>query len=240
MPPSARPSHAIPNWEEAIMRILSSKLMGAVAPALTFGLMSFMPGAGFSAPMHAGGHNALHASDAAALHSAMRELWEDHVLWTRLVIVSTAANLPDLDATTQRLLQNQTDIGNAVKPYYGDAAGDKLTALLREHIIGAAELLAAAKANDSNRLDTAKKAWSANGDEIAAFLSGANPKHWPLADMQTMMRGHLDLTLTEAVDQLQGRYAQSVADYDRVKAEILNMSDMLSDGLVKQFAKTGK
>ncbi len=220
------------------MRISSLKSMGAIVLALTFGLTSLMPAAGQSAAMPHAGHDALLPSDTVGLHKAMRELWEDHVLWTRLVIVSTAANLPDLDATTQRLLRNQTDIGNAIKPYYGDAAGDKLTALLRTHILGAAELLAAAKANDSTRLDAAKKAWSANGDEIAAFLSGANPKNWPLTDMQSMMRGHLDLTLTEAVDQLRGRYAQSVEDYDRVKAEILQMSDMLSDGIIKQFAKS--
>jgi hypothetical protein len=220
------------------MRFSSSRLVGAIVLALTLALMSLLPAVAYAAAVPQGRHDAPHVSDGVALHTAMRELWEDHVLWTRLVIVSTAANLPDLDATTQRLLQNQTDIGNAVKPFYGDAAGEKLTALLRTHIVGAAEILAAAKAYDTKRLDAAKKAWSANGDEIAAFLSGANPKHWPLADMQTMMRAHLDLTLTEAVDQLQGRYAQSVADYDRVKAEILKMSDMLSDGIVKQFAKS--
>src|SRR5512140_367458 len=170
-----------------------------------------------------------------ALREGMRKLWNDHVAWTRLVIVSTAANLPDLDATTQRLLQNQTDIGNAVKPFYGDAAGDALTGLLRSHIVGAAELLAAAKANDPARLDAAKKSWYANADEIAAFLSRANPGNWPLADMQSMMRQHLDLTLKEAVDQLQGHYAESVADYDRVHDEILRMAEMLSDGIVRQF-----
>ena len=212
-----------------------SKLMGAIALAITFGLMSLMPAPVLSAP-HAG-HDASAPSEAVALHTAMRELWLDHVVWTRLVIVSTAANLPDLDATTQRLLQNQTDIGNAVKPYYGEAAGEKLTGLLRTHIIGAAELLAAAKADDSTRLDAAKKAWSVNGEEIAAFLSAANPKNWSLNDMQSMMREHLELTLTEAVDQLQGRYARSVEDYDRVKDEILKMADMLSDGVIKQFPK---
>jgi hypothetical protein len=219
------------------MRNSSSKSTGALVLALTLGLTSLMPAVGRSAGMHPVGHDAPGSPDAVTLHRAMRELWEDHVLWTRLVIVSTAANLPDLDATTQRLLRNQTDLGDAVKPYYGDAAGSKLTELLRAHIQGAAELLAAAKANDPARLDAAKKAWYANGDEIAAFLSGANPKYWPLADMQTMMRGHLDLTLTEAVDQLQGRYPQSIDDYDRVRVEILQMSDMLSDGIVKQFAK---
>ncbi len=217
------------------MRIPFSKVVSAIALALTFGLTSLMPAPVLSASTPRAGHGASRSSDAVALRMAMRKLWQDHVLWTRLVIVSTAANLPDLDATTQRLLQNQTVIGNAVKPYYGDAAGEKLTGLLRAHILGAAEVLAAAKAGDATRIDAAKKAWSDNGDEIAAFLSGANPGNWPLTDMRSMMRGHLDLTLTEAVDQLQGRYAQSVAGYDRVQDEILKMADMLSDGIVKQF-----
>ena len=108
---------------------------------------------------------------------------------------------------------------------------------LRARIRGAAELLAAAKANDSARLEAAKQAWSANGDEIAGFLSNANPRHWPLEEMQTMMRTHLDLTLAEAVDQLQGRYARSIEDYGRAQAEILRMADMLSEGIVSQFPR---
>ena len=56
----------------------------------------------------------LYADSKEALHDGMRKLWEDHVTWTRLFIVSAAAGLPDKDATTARLLQNQTDIGDAV------------------------------------------------------------------------------------------------------------------------------
>jgi hypothetical protein len=170
-----------------------------------------------------------------ALRQTMRKLWEDHITWTRLVIVSTAAKLPDLDATTNRLLQNQTDIGDAIKTFYGDTAGTKLTALLREHIIGAANILAAAKANDQAKLAAAKTAWYANADEIAAFLSGANPSSWTPGATQAMMKEHLDLTLAEAVDQLQGHYPESVADYDKVHDAILKMADMLSSGIIQQF-----
>lgn len=170
-----------------------------------------------------------------ALRQAMRKLWEDHITWTRLVIVSTAAGLPDLDPTTQRLLQNQIDIGDAIKPFYGDTAGVKLTALLREHIIGAGNILAAAKANDQAKLATAKAAWYANADDIATFLSAANPNAWAPSATQAMMREHLDLTLAEAVDQLQGHYPQSVADYDKVHEAILKMADMLSSGIIQQF-----
>jgi type IV secretory pathway VirJ component len=83
-----------------------------------------------------------------ALHDAMRKLWEDHIIWTPVFIISAAADLPDKAAATDRLLQNQVDIGNAIKPYYGDAAGNQLTVLLKEHITTAAEIVAAAKAGD--------------------------------------------------------------------------------------------
>src|SRR5581483_5278054 len=76
----------------------------------------------------------MNAAPADQLRAALRKLWEDHITWTRLFIVSAAAGLPDLDPTTQRLLQNQADLGNAIKPYYGDAAGDQLAALLRDHL----------------------------------------------------------------------------------------------------------
>src|SRR5262245_19635064 len=67
----------------------------------------------------------------ATLHDEMRKLWTDHVTWTRLFLVSAIAGLPDLDATTARLLQNQEDIGAAVATFYGADAGARLTDLLR-------------------------------------------------------------------------------------------------------------
>lgn len=117
-------------------------------------------------------------SKRAAFHDAMRKLWEDHITWTRVFIISAAGDLPDKATATDRLLQNQVDIGNAIKPYYGDAAGNKLTTLLKEHITTAGEIVAAAKAGDKAKQDDATKRWYANADQIADFLSGANPKNW--------------------------------------------------------------
>ncbi len=172
---------------------------------------------------------------ALDFRNAMRKLWEDHVTWTRLYIVSAAAGLPDQDLTAQRLLQNQVDIGNAIKPFYGDDAGNKLTALLKDHILDAADLIAAAKANDKAKVDAASAKWYANADDIATFLSTANPRAWPLADMKMGMKMHLDLTLQEAVDRLGGRYAADIADYDKVHEHILGMADLLSTGIISQF-----
>jgi hypothetical protein len=163
---------------------------------------------------------------------AVNKLWEDHVSWTRFYIMSATAGLPDIDAAAGRLLQNQVDIGNAVKPAFGDAAGDQLTTLLKEHITTAVEILAAAKAGDKAKLTDANTRWYANADQIAEFLSKANPDQWPLNEMKTMMKDHLDLTLAEATARLNSDWAGDVAAYDKVHNEILDMSGMLAKGLL--------
>jgi hypothetical protein len=173
----------------------------------------------------------------AEFSNSMRRLWEDHVTWTRLYIISAVANLPDKDSTAQRLLQNQTDIGKAVASFYGDAAGDKLTALLKDHILQAAALIEAAKSGDKSKIEAAAGAWYTNADEIAAFLSAANPQNWPLADMKSGMKMHLDMTLAEATDRLQGDYASDIRDYDQIHQHILGLADLLSKGIVQQFPK---
>jgi hypothetical protein len=174
-------------------------------------------------------------TDASQLRVEMRRLWEDHITWTRQWIVSFAAGLPDQDAAATRLLRNQVDIGNAIKPYYGDQAGTKLTALLEEHIGGAVELVTVAKAGDATKIEAARSKWYRNGDEIAAFLSGANAKNWPLADLKAGMKEHLDVTLKEAQDRLAGKWTEDIENYDHVKEHMLGFADLLTDGIVAQF-----
>jgi len=188
----------------------------------------------------AGTAEAKEKSDAQAFHDGMRKLWEDHITWTRLTIVSLSNGLPDTDPTVQRLLQNQADIGNAIKPFYGEQAGNQLTSLLRDHILIAAEIIQAAKSGDTTAQNDAIARWYANADDIAIFLNGANPKYWPLDEMKDMMREHLDLTLQEAVAYLTGDHAASIAAYDQIHLQALEMADMLSDGIVRQFPKRFK
>lgn len=168
------------------------------------------------------------------LRQGMAKLWEDHVTWTRLAVISLTTDAPDTSATVGRLLRNQTDIGNAIKPFYGPAAGNRLTALLREHIVIAADLIAAAREGDAAAVTSEQTRWTANADGIAAFLARANPA-WKPAAMRAMMRAHLRLTTTEVVARLQRTWAADVRAYDRIHVQILHMADMLADGLVAQF-----
>jgi hypothetical protein len=169
------------------------------------------------------------------LRQEMRRLWEDHVTWTRLAIISLTTDAPDADATVGRLLRNQTDLGNAIAPFYGKPAGRQLTALLREHILVAADVIAAARSGDADRLASQQARWNRNADEIAAFLSRANPTSWRPAATRSMMRAHLGLTTNEVVARLKRDWAADVRAYDRVHRQILHMADMLSDGIVAQF-----
>ena len=209
------------------------RLLAPISAVLAGLLLAVALAAHANAPAQAAPGGAL--QNRIAFNQDMRKLWEDHITWTRLYIVSAVAGLPDQAATADRLFQNQVDIGNAIKPFYGDAAGNQLTSLLHDHIALAAQLLADAKAGNSSAVSGDSAAWYANANQIAAFLNAANPTNWSLATMQSMMKMHLDLTLQEAVDQLTGSYSASVADYDKVHLEILSMADMLSSGLIAQF-----
>ena len=215
--------------------ILAAALIAVVGAAAALGA-SKSEAAHNHAPRH---HHATQAltQKQLALHDGMRRLWEDHITWTRLAIISLTTSSPDTDATVGRLLQNQTDIGNAVKPFYGKKAGNELTNQLRRHILIAAEVIAAAKAGDSAKLADAQARWAKNGDDIAAVLASVNPRYWKLGAMKAELRMHLKLTTDEAVARLQGNWNADVAAYEKVHTHMLHFSDVLSDGLIKQFPR---
>ena len=216
----------------ALVAVLTTLTIAAVAMGRDAG-RSGHAAMGHAMPRHHGKvtHRQL------AFRQDLRKLWEDHVTWTRLAIISLTTDSPDTSATVGRLLRNQADIGDAVKPYYGVAAGDQLTALLREHILIAADLIAAARAGDAVGVATQSARWTANADQIAAFLHSANPRHFRLADMQAMMHAHLRLTTDEVLARLHADWDADVAAYDQIHVQALGMADMLSLGIIGQFPK---
>jgi hypothetical protein len=174
------------------------------------------------------------ASSERALRESMRKLWTDHVIWTREYVVAAVAGTPDAAAAAARLMKNQEDIGSAIAPFYGKDAGNKLTALLKDHIAIAVDLVKAAKAGQQDAFAASNLKWKQNASDIAAFLAGANP-NWPQAAMADAMNMHLETTTREVVARLQHKYEDDVAAFDAVYEHILHMADVLSDGIVKQF-----
>jgi hypothetical protein len=223
-------------------------LLGATAAALALAIAGAQAAASGPVP---GGASPLVSQKAVAFHDAMRKLWEDHITWTRNVIISFEVNdpdptalLPDLSAALNRLFQNQGDIGDAIKPYYGDEAGQELTDLLHEHIALAGAILEDVKTGDSAKYQTDNALWYANAHDIAVFLSGGtvqgstvtlNPPTGSLADWDQMMKDHLDATTAEVVARLKSDWTGDVAAYDTVHTQALGMADMLSSGIIAQF-----
>ena len=174
-------------------------------------------------------------SSAVSLKLALRRLWSDHVIWTREYVVAAVAGTPDAEAAAGRLLKNQEDLGNAVVPVYGAGAGKALTDLLKQHILIAVDLIAAAKSGDNAAFATHDRHWTENAEEIAGLLSGANPKNWPKADVTDLLMQHLDLTKKEVVARLQADWNADTAAFDLIFTEILTVADVLADGIVAQF-----
>lgn len=178
--------------------------------------------------------SAMTSSSQTALNAAMRKLWADHVTYTRLYIIAAANGTADAQPTLDRLMQNQDEIGQAIAPYYGADAGNKLGQLLRQHIAIAGDIVAAAKANDQAKVNDGEARWHANAADLATFLSGANP-NWPRQAVLDMLNTHLSLTTDEAVNRLHGNYAQDIADFDKIFNQAMMMADTLSNGIIKQF-----
>jgi len=173
-------------------------------------------------------------NSAVELRTTMRMLWEEHIVYTRNYIISALAKLPDGEAVAGRLLRNQDDIGNAVKPLYGEEAGKKLSSLLRDHIVIATQVVKAAMDGKKDELTAAQAKWTANADELAAFLSGAN-KHWDKAKLEDMLHKHLEYTTQEVVSRLKADWPGDIAAYDKGHAHMMMFADVLTAGIVAQF-----
>ncbi len=187
-----------------------------------------------AAPAFAQGEKGSARLTEPQLREGMRKLWEDHVTYTAFFYTAAIHGGDDAAKIAARLLRNQDDIGNAVKPFYGEGGGNKLSALLRDHILVAADLVAAAKAGDAPGLQQATRRWTANADEIAAFLSSANP-HWPRKALEDALHAHLAMTTDAVVAKLNKDTAGAIAAFDKGREHMLAVADILSAGIVKQF-----
>lgn len=163
-----------------------------------------------------------------------RLLWLEHVNWTRMTIISIVFGLPDLPFVQKRLLQNATDLGNCLRPFYGDQIADRYAELIKEHLVIAAELVTAAVNGDAATAEAKEKEWYRNADDIVMFLSSINPC-LNKEELRKMFYTHLSLTKDEAVTMIQKNYQKDIEIFDEIEAEALAMSDMIASAIVMQF-----
>ncbi|MGI6620967.1 MAG: acetylglutamate kinase [Bacillota bacterium] len=170
------------------------------------------------------------------LNNTLRLLWEQHVWWTRSFIIAVAADLPGLDAITERLLRNPRDFQRVLEPLYGPQIAGEFARLLTEHLTIAAELVQEAKAGDAVAAADAERRWYMNADQIARFLGRINP-FWSRREWRAMLHEHLDLTKSEAVAILNMNFEQGIMIFGQTERQALMMADVMTEGIVRQFPR---
>lgn len=179
------------------------------------------------------------SNSSCALRLLQQRLWIDHVSWTRSFITSDLSSLEDKSYVLERLLKNQDDIGNSIKPYYGKEAGDKLAVLLREHIQLAGQVGTAAKTGNKADLEKYNKLWYENADTIAKFLSLANP-NYSERKLKDMLHNHLQFVTDQVVATLNKDWNKVIETYDKGEDHMIMFGELLADGIIKQFPEKFK
>ena len=164
----------------------------------------------------------------------MNLVWEQHIMWTRMLLISIADNLKDLEATQARLLRNPKDIADVFRRFYGIAVANRIQQLLTEHLVIGKDLIVALKNKNQEEATKLNTKWYQNADEMAETFSSINP-FYPKEEIRNMLYEHLRLTTNEVNYRLQGNYVEDINSYDMVQKEILKMSQFFVNGIVKQF-----
>jgi len=171
---------------------------------------------------------------AEDLRRDMRKLWSDQAFWMRDYIIAAVAAQPDEGPASARLLKNQEHIGSAIGAYYGKDAGEKLTGLMKEHMLVVVDITKSSIAHDQARFQQADQKAARNAEDIADFLSKANP-NWPKPLFSDMLKTELSTTKNEVSARVSKNWDDDVKAFDAAYEHILKMSDALADGIVKQF-----
>ena len=168
------------------------------------------------------------------LVTRMNTLWEQHVFWTRLLIISILEDLKDLPETQARLLRNPVDIGMLFGNFYGASVQNIVTNLLTEHLVIGAKLITAFKNNDTMTINELNPLWYDNADRMAKAFASINP-YYIEEDIKRMLYNHLDLTKREVALRLEGNYAEDIKNFDMIEKQALEMAQMFSSGIIRQF-----
>lgn len=157
-----------------------------------------------------------------------------HVYWSRMALQSEIFDQPDKEFIVNRLMQNPNDFEAAFEPFYGEENAAKLADLLSNHLTIADEIVKDTMAGDTAAAADAEKRWYDNADQLATFLADINP-YWTVQDWQPMLYDHLDMLKTEAEDMISQNYEDSIDVFGNIEEEALEMADLMTQGIIKQF-----
>ncbi len=191
-------------------------------------------------PAHAQHSN--HATKSAAFSlrvtqagAAQRDLWIGHVFWVRNVAAETlAGNKAAAAAAENEVVANARRISISIEPFYGKAASDQLFDLLASHYGAIKKYLEGTVADSQSDQDAAMKSLTDNADEIAVFLSGANP-NLPRNTVRGLFLAHGGHHVQQIQQLYERQYQQEAQTWEAMKGHMYVIADALAGALAKQF-----
>jgi hypothetical protein len=175
------------------------------------------------------------ATKIADTRAALCDLWMGHIFWVRNVVEARfAKDTARAKASEQQVVANAHALANSIEPYYGKAAAEKLFGLLAGHWGAINDYANATQAGDKGAQDAASAKLTANANEIAKFLSGANP-NWPEATLRSLLSMHGAHHIQQAQQLHAKQYDQEAQTWAAMTKHIYTIADALADGIAAQF-----
>lgn len=171
------------------------------------------------------------------LQLALRDLWTGHVFWVRSVVMATHyGDKAGAAAAEEQVVKNARSLADAVVPFYGEEAADKLFELLAGHYGGIKDYMKAEFADNKNGTRKASAAIVSNAEQISVFLSGANP-YLPKDTLMSLLSAHGGHHMAQigAIDK--GDFQSEAGTWDAMLKHMYTISDAMASALTKQFPK---
>lgn len=168
------------------------------------------------------------------LNNDMRHAWSQHNLWDTMFMISLFNTLDNTNAVQRRLMQTPEDIASVFEMFYSQPMVNQLKQLLTQHVELAGELTMAMRDNSMERAEQVEMQLNQNADQIARMLSNANT-NYNYEELRRMLRNHLDLMKNAMMADLNGEYDETVRLVDENEAQLMELADILTEGLVQQF-----
>jgi len=171
----------------------------------------------------------------AATQAAERDLWVGHIFWVREVVRDLAEkNQAAADLAEKQVVANAKAIAGSIEPFYGKAATDQLFKLLAGHYTAVKTHATATIAGDEAGAKKAIADLTSNANEIAKFLSGANP-NLPEATLKSLLAAHGGHHVQQNQQFASHDVAGEARTWEAMKSHIYTLADALVGGIAKQF-----
>ena len=167
--------------------------------------------------------------------AALRDLWVGHIFWVRNVSLMTFdRNDAAMKVAEQQVVANAQSIAAAIEPFYGAAANEAFFKLLAGHYGAVKAYLMATANGDASAQATATQSLTSNAEEIAIFLSKANP-YLPKDAVYGLLLAHGGHHIQQ-IQQLKDRkYDAEAKTWEDMKNHVDQIADATADALAKQF-----